>query len=89
MHRYEILLIIQLADIEIHIIADTNNRSDVYIYQNSTFIWQNCHFKNTILALVYENNVIKVCKIYCPINRPTITNIDTAKMWPIKLISDY
>jgi len=89
MHRYEILPIIQLADIEIHKIADTDNRSDVYIYQNLTCIWQNCHFKNTIFVLVYENNVIKVCKINCPINRPTITNTDTAKMWPIKSIYDY
>ena len=86
MHRYEI---IQLADIEIHIIADTNNRSDVYIYQNSTCIWQNFHFKNTILVLDDENNVIKVCKINFLINWPTITDTDTAKMWPIKPISDY
>ena len=32
MHQYEILPIIQLADIKIHIIADTDHRSDVYIY---------------------------------------------------------
>ena len=44
---------------------------------------------NTILVLVYENNVIKVCKINCPINQPTITDTDTAKMWPMKPISDY
>ena len=35
MHWYEILPIIRLADIEVHIIADTDNRSDVDIYQNS------------------------------------------------------
>jgi len=29
MHQYEILPIIQLADIEIHIIASTDSRSDV------------------------------------------------------------
>jgi len=89
MHRYEILLIIWLADIEVHIIVDTNNRSDVDIYQNSTCIWQNCHFKNTILVLVYENNVITVCKINCPINWPTITDTDTARMKLIKPISNY
>jgi len=38
MHRYDILPIIQLADIKIHIIADTDNWSDMYIYQNSTCI---------------------------------------------------
>ena len=52
MHWYEILLIIRLADIEINIIADTDNRSDVDIYQNSTCTWQNCHFKNTTLVLL-------------------------------------
>ena len=87
MHQYE--LIIQLADIEIHLIADTDSWSDVYICRNSTCIWQNRHFKNTILVLVHENNVIRVCKINCPINQPTITNTVTAKMWPMKLISDY
>jgi len=65
MHRYEILPIIRLADIEIHIIADIDSRSDVYFCQNSTFNCQNGHFKNTILVLVYENNVIRVCKINC------------------------
>jgi len=89
MHRYDILPIIRLTDIKIHIIANTNNWSDMYIYQNSTCIGQNCHFKNTVLVLVYENNVIRVCKINFPINRPTITNTDTTKMSPIKLISDY
>jgi len=55
----------QLADIEIHIIVDTDNRFDV-IFTKIPYvqcIWKNCHFKNTILVLVYENNVIKVCKI--------------------------
>jgi len=37
-HRYEILLIIRLADIEIYIITDTDNWSDVYTYQNSTYM---------------------------------------------------
>jgi len=74
----------RLSDIKIHIIA--NNRSDMYIYQNSTRIGQNCHFKNTALVLVYENNVIRVCKINFLINRPTITNTDTTKMSPV---SDY
>jgi len=60
MHRYEILLIIRLADIEIHIIADTDNRSNVYINQNSTYIWQNCHFKNTILVLVMSSRSVKL-----------------------------
>jgi len=86
MHRYEILPIIRLTDIEIYIKTDTDNQSDVCIYQNSTCIWQNYHFKNTILVLVYENNVIKVCKINCPINQPKINDTDTAKMWPIKPI---
>jgi len=40
MHWYGILLIIWLADIKIHIIADTDNWSDMYIYQNSTCIGQ-------------------------------------------------
>ena len=40
MHQYEILPIIRLADIEIHIIADTDNRSNVYIYQSSTCFWE-------------------------------------------------
>jgi len=89
MHRYEILLIIQLGDIEIHIIADTDNWSDVDIYQNSTCVWKNCHFKSTILMLVYEKNVIRVCKINCPTNRPTITDTNTARMWLMKPIADY
>jgi len=89
MHRYEILPIIWLADIEIHIIADTDSQSDVDIYQNSTCIWQNCHFKSAILVLVYENNVIRVCKINGQINWPTITDTDIAKMWPIKPIANY
>jgi len=83
MHWYEILPIIWLADVEIHIIANTDNQSDVYIYQNSTFIWQNCHFKNTILVLGYKNNVNKVCKINYPINRPTITD-----NWYCKNVAD-
>jgi len=61
----------------------------MYIYQNSTCIGQNCHFKSTVLVLVYESNVIRVCKINFLINRPTITDTDTTKMSPIKLISDY
>jgi len=89
MHRYDILPIIQLADIKIHIIANTDNQSDMYINQNSICIGQNCHFKNTVCVLVYENNVIRVCKINFQINRPTITDTDATKMSPIKLISDY
>jgi len=85
MHWYDILPIIRLADIKIHIIANTDNRSDKYINQNSTCIGQNCHFKNTVLVLVYENNVIRVCKI----NLPTITDTDATKMSLIKPISDY
>ena len=69
-----------LSDIEIHTITDTDNWSDVYIYQNSTCILQNFHFKNTILVLIYKNNVIKVCKINCTINQPAINDTDTAKM---------
>jgi len=38
-HWQEILPIIRLADIEIYITADTDNRSDVYVYQTSTNIW--------------------------------------------------
>jgi len=72
--RHEILPIIRLADIKIHIIADTD---PIYIYQNSTCIGQNCHFKNTVLILIYENNVIRVYKINFPINQPTITDTDT------------
>jgi len=45
-------------------------------------------FKSTILVLVYENNVIRVFKINFPINGPTITDTNAAKMWPIKPISD-
>jgi len=87
MHRYDILPIIRLADVKIHIVVDTDNQSNMYVYQNSTCIGQNCHFKNTGFVLVYENNVIRVCKINFPINRPTITN--ATKMSPIKPISDY
>jgi len=89
MHRYDILPIIWLANIKIHITANTDNRSNIYIYQNSTRIGQNCHFKNTVLVLVYENNVIRVFKINFPINWPTISDTDTTKMSPIKPISDY
>jgi len=38
MHQYEVLPIIWLANIEINVIADTNDWSDVDIYQNSTCI---------------------------------------------------
>jgi len=60
MHRYEILPIIRLADIESHIIANSDNRSDVYIFQNFRCIWQNCRFKDTVLVLVYENKSVKL-----------------------------
>ena len=52
MRQYEILLDIRLADIEIHIIADTDNQS--------TYIWQNCHFENTILVLVMSSRSVKL-----------------------------
>ena len=58
MHRYEILPIIRLADIEIYTLANTDNRSNVYIYQNSTCIWQNCHLKTTISVLVYDKKLM-------------------------------
>ena len=45
--------------------------------------------KNTVLALFYENNVIRVYKINWSTTWPIITDSNTAKMWPIKLISDY
>jgi len=57
MHRYEILPIIWLADIKIHIIADSDNRSDVYFKISYVFgkivmfktlffgfiLWKQCH----------------------------------------------
>jgi len=64
MHRYEILPVIWLTDIKIHI-QYTDNRSDVYIYRNSTSNGQIVTIK---FLLVYENNVIRVCKINFPIN---------------------
>ena len=35
-------------------------------------------------TVFYENNVIRVCKINWPINQLIITDINTAKMCPIK-----
>ena len=46
-------MMMQLANIEIHIITNTNNRSDVYVYQNSTCILQ----KLSVLVLFYENSI--------------------------------
>ena len=46
-------------------------------------------FLNTVLVLSYENNIIRVCKINWSISWLIITNTDTAKMWPMKLIFDY
>jgi len=51
MHQYGILPIIQLANIKIHIIADTDNWSNMYIYQIPHALdkivilktWKQCH----------------------------------------------
>jgi len=62
-----------ITNIIIWFIADTDNRSDTYVYHTFACIWQNYHFKNTVLVLFYGENIIKVCKI--------ITDIE--KMWLI------
>jgi len=73
MHWYEIFLI---TDIAILIIADTDNWSDTYVYYTFACIWQNYHFKNTVLVF---GNIIRVCKINWPINRLIITDTDIEK----------
>jgi len=65
----------RLSDIKIHIIADADNQSDMYIYQNSTY--------KIVILKTLENNVIRVYKTNFPINWPTITDTNTTKMSPI------
>ena len=75
-----------LANIIIHILADTDNRSDVHTSLKSTWIWQNVYFKNTLSGLHFMKTVPSWSfKIIGKI----ITDNRYWKMWPIKLISDY
>jgi len=48
-----------ITDIEILVIADTDNWSDIYVYHTFACIWQNYHFKNTVLVFFYEENIIR------------------------------
>jgi len=79
----------RLSDIEIHIVADTDNQFDVIFTKIPHVFGKIVILKTLFLVLVYENNVIRVCILNCPINRPTITNTDIAKMWLIKPIFNY
>ena len=61
MHQYGILLIIRLADIIIHILADTDNRSFPKFHMNLI----KCSFqKHTFWSAFYENSTIMVIQNY-------------------------
>ena len=86
MHRYGILPTTRLADIIVHISADTDYWSDVYIphefkklFTSKTLVWSisDLHFMKTILS----GSVKIICKF--------IADNRYWKMWPIKPISDY
>jgi len=61
-----------VADIVLHILADTDNQSDVYISLDFTWIQQNVYLKSTSLvyfwSVFYENNTIRVNQNYRQIN---------------------
>ena len=58
----------------------------MFIFTEILHVLDKIIIKNTVLVLVYDNNIIRVCKINFPINRPTITDTNTTKMWLIKPI---
>ena len=73
----EILLIIQIADIEIHMSQYRQPIQCLYLPKFHMY-----------LALKFNFFGARVCKFNWSINWRIITNTDTAKMLPIKPISD-